>query len=166
MKKIKLPITDKKILKSLKEGDFVYLSGCVYSARDATHKKLLEYIKSGKKLPLDIKNASFYYMGPSPARPGQVSGSAGPTTSRRMDSYTEPLLRHGLKVMIGKGERTEEVKKAIKKYGAVYFGTVGGAGAYLAKCIKKMECAAFPELGPEALYRLELEDFPAILISI
>ncbi|MDD5456832.1 MAG: FumA C-terminus/TtdB family hydratase beta subunit [Candidatus Margulisbacteria bacterium] len=166
MKKIKLPIIDKKVLKSLKPGDFVYLSGCVYTARDATHKKLLEYINAGKKLPLDLQNTSFYYMGPSPARPGQVCGSAGPTTSRRMDSYTRTLLEHGLKVMIGKGERTEQVKKAIKKHKAVYFGTIGGAGAYLSVCIKKMECAAFPELGPEALYKLELENLPAIVINI
>lgn len=157
---IKTPLSD---VEKLKAGDRVLISGVLYTARDAAHKKFIELINQGKDLPFDIKGQIIYYTGPTPARPGMVIGSAGPTTSSRMDSYTPQLLERGLKGMIGKGGRGKDVIEAIKKYKAVYFLAVGGAGALLSKTVKKVEIIAFPELGPEAVRRLEVEDFPAIV---
>lgn len=162
--KIKLttPLTD-KVLAELKAGDSVLISGTVYTARDAAHKRLAEAVNT--ELPFNIKNAIIYYVGPSPAKPGSVIGSAGPTTSCRMDVYSPVLIERGLKGMIGKGSRSKEVKEAIKKYKAVYFAAVGGAGALLSKCIKKCEVIAYEDLGPEAVHKLEVENFPAIVVN-
>ncbi len=162
--KITSPI-EPEVIKKLKVGARVLISGVVYTARDAAHKRLVQALESGDKLPLDIKGQTLYYTAPSPARPGQVIGSAGPTTSGRMDIYTPPLLAAGLRAMIGKGSRSPEVKEAIKKYKAVYFVTFGGAGALLAKSIKKAEIIAYPELAAEAIMRLEMGDFPAIVAN-
>jgi fumarate hydratase subunit beta len=161
---IKLPLTEKTI-KDLKAGDNVLLSGGLYVARDAAHRRLIETLARGEPLPFDIKGQTLYYMGPSPAPPGRVIGSAGPTTSARMDAYTPRLLAAGLKGMIGKGVRSPEVKEAIKKYQAVYFAAIGGAGALISKTIIKSEVVAYPELGPEAVLRLEVKDFPATVIN-
>jgi len=157
---IKAPLSD---VEKLKAGDKVLINGILYTARDAAHKRFIESINQGKNLPFDIKGQIIYYVGPTPARPGMVIGSAGPTTSSRMDSYTPQLLEMGLKGMVGKGSRGKEVIEAIKKYKAVYFLAVGGAGALLSKTVKKTDIIAFPELGPEAVRRLEVEDFPAIV---
>lgn len=157
---VKTPLSD---VEKLKVGDKVLISGILYTARDAAHKKFIELINQGKDLPFDIKGQIIYYTGPTPARPGMIIGSCGPTTSSRMDSYTPQLLERGLKGMIGKGSRGKEVIDAIKRYKAVYFLAVGGAGALLSKTVKKVEIIAFPELGPEAVRRLEVEDFPAIV---
>jgi fumarate hydratase subunit beta len=163
-KKILLPLTEKTIA-DLKAGDNVLLSGVLYVARDAAHHKMIEALDRGESLPFNIKGQTIYYMGPSPAPPGKVIGSAGPTTSARMDAYTPRLLTAGLKGMIGKGVRSAEVKVAIKKYRAVYFATVGGAGALISKTIVKSEVVAYPELGPEAILRLEVKDFPVTVIN-
>lgn len=162
MKKIKLPLT-KEIIKKLKPGEWVLLNGPVLTARDAAHKKLVDAIKSGKKLPFSIKGETIYYTGPTPARKGEVIGSCGPTTSSRMDPFTLILLKHGLLGMIGKGERSEEVMAAIKKHGAVYFVTIGGAGAYLSEKVMASKVIAYKELGTEAVRRLIVKDFPAIV---
>ena len=164
--KIKLtaPLTDEAISK-LKAGDSVLINGIIYSARDAAHKCLVEMLQQKKTLPFDLSGAVVYYVGPSPEKPGQVIGSCGPTTSYRMDSYSPLLMEHGLKGMIGKGKRSKEVIEAMKKYKAVYLAATGGAGALLSKCIKKSEIIAFEELGPEAVRRLEVENFPAIVIN-
>jgi fumarate hydratase subunit beta len=151
--------------KKLNAGDSISLSGVIYTARDAAHKRMFEALKSGQPLPFDIKGQTIYYMGPTPARPGQVIGSCGPTTSGRMDAFTPALLAAGLGAMIGKGERSAEVKEAIKKHKAVYFVTYGGAGALLAKTVRKAEVVAYPELGAEAIMRLEMEDFPVIVAN-
>lgn len=161
MKKITTPITD-KTLSELKAGDSVLISGTIYTARDAAHKKL---VSSLKKLPFEIKGAIIYYVGPSPAKPGTPIGSAGPTSSYRMDAYSPVLIEKGLKGMIGKGNRSKEVIDAIKKYKAVYFAAVGGAGALLSKCIKKAEVIAYDDLGPEAVRKLEVENFPVVVIN-
>ncbi|RJO62683.1 MAG: Fe-S-containing hydro-lyase [Dehalococcoidia bacterium] len=161
---IETPIGD-NMRKKLCAGDSISLSGVIYTARDAAHKRLVEALKSGQPLPFDIKGQTIYYMGPTPARPGQVIGSCGPTTSGRMDAFTPALLAAGLGAMIGKGERSAEVKEAIKKQRAVYFVTYGGAGALLAKTVRKAEVVAYPELGAEAVMRLEVEDFPVIVAS-
>jgi len=161
---IETPIED-KFRKKLCAGDSISLSGVIYTARDAAHKSLVEALKSGQSLPFDIKGQTIYYMGPTPARPGQVIGSCGPTTSGRMDAFTPALLAAGLGAMIGKGERSAEVKEAIKKQRAVYFVTYGGAGALLAKTVRKAEMVAYPELGAEAIMRLEVEDFPVIVAN-
>jgi fumarate hydratase subunit beta len=158
------PIDD-KLRKKLCAGDCISLSGVIYTARDAAHKKLAETLKNGQPLPFDIVGQTIYYMGPTPARPGQVIGSCGPTTSGRMDTFTPVLLSAGLKAMIGKGERSADVKEAIKKQRAVYFVTYGGAGALLAKRVRKAEVVAYPELGAEAIMRLEVEDFPVIVAN-
>lgn len=150
-------------LKCLKAGDIVRLSGSIFSARDAAHKKLAETISRGLRLPVDIKNQAIFYLGPSPAPPGKPCGSIGPTTSARMDDMTEPLLKAGLKAAIGKGKRSEGAKKLFRQYGAVYFVAVGGVAAYLSKKVKKIEVVAYPDLGPEAIYRLEVKDFPLIV---
>ena len=163
-KKIKLPLTD-EILKDLKAGDNVLLTGVIYVARDAAHKRLIESLEQGEPLPLDIRGQTVYFMGPSPAKPGQVIGAAGPTTSGRMDSYSPRLIAEGLKGMIGKGMRSQAVKDAMKNYKAVYLAAIGGAGALISKSIKKSEVIAYEELGAEAIRRLEVEDFPATVIN-
>jgi fumarate hydratase subunit beta len=163
-KKVKLPLTD-ETLKDLKAGDNILLTGVMYVARDAAHKRMIEALDQGKPLPFDIKGQTVYYMGPSPARPGQVIGSAGPTTSGRMDSYSPRLIAAGLKGMVGKGMRSAAVKEAMKKYKAVYLAAIGGAGALISKSIKKSEVIAYGELGAEAVLRMEVEDFPAIVIN-
>ena len=163
-KKITLPLTD-ETLEDLKAGDSVLLTGIIYVARDTAHKRMVEALDKGKPLPFDIRGQTIYYMGPSPARPGHVIGSAGPTTSGRMDSYTPRLISEGLKGMIGKGMRSQAAKDAMTEYRAAYFATIGGAGALISKSIKKAETVAYDELGPEAVFRIEVEDFPATVIN-
>lgn len=163
-KQISLPLTE-KTLESLKSGDNLLLSGVLYVARDAAHRRMIEALDRGEALPFDIKWQTLYYMGPSPAPPGRVIGAAGPTTSARMDAATPRLLAAGLKGMIGKGVRSPAVKDALKKYKAVYLAAVGGAGALISKTIIKSEVVAYPELGPEAILRLEVKDFPATVIN-
>ncbi len=162
-KKITTPLTIEKT-RDLRCGDNVLISGVIYTGRDAAHKRLCELLAEGKELPVDVTDAIIYYVGPAPAQPGQVIGSAGPTTSYRMDAYAPALLDIGLKGMIGKGKRSPEVVESMKKNGAVYFGAIGGAGALLAKCIKKAEVVAYEDLGAEAIRRLEVEDLPAVVI--
>ena len=162
--KIKLPLTD-KVIAELKAGDNVLLSGVIYVARDAAHKRIVEALDKGQSLPFDIKGQTIYYMGPAPASPGNVIGSAGPTTSYRMDSFSPRLMAVGLKGMIGKGQRTQPVLDAIKKYKAVYFAATGGAGALISKSIKKADVIAYEELGAEAVRKLEVEDFPVTVIN-
>jgi len=164
IKEVKLPLTGEAI-EDLHAGDNVLLSGILYVARDAAHKRLLEALDKGQPLPFEIAGQTLYYMGPSPARPGQVIGAAGPTTSGRMDIYTPRLLEAGLKGMIGKGNRSKAVKEAIIKYKAVYFAAIGGAGALISKSIRKSEIIAYPELGAEALLKLEVDHFPATVIN-
>ena len=151
-------------VRALKAGDSCLISGVIYTARDAAHKRLCELAAEGKELPLDVKDAVIYFVGPTPAKPGQAIGSAGPTTSYRMDAYSPTLIGLGLTGMIGKGKRGPEVVEAMKKHGAVYFGAIGGCGALLSKCIKKAEVIAYEDLGAEAIRRLEVEDFPAVVI--
>lgn len=164
IKKIKTPL-DEETLKNLNAGDFVEISGVVYGARDAAHRKFKEIIESGGALPFDIKGAVIYYVGPTPAKPGSVIGAAGPTTASRMDSITPMLLERGLKGSIGKGGRSEYIIYALKKYRAVYFAAIGGSGALLSKKIKSSKIIAFEELGTEALYEFYFEDFPAVVIN-
>ena len=159
MKKLNLPLSDEERM-SLKAGEAVLLSGEIYTARDAAHKKIHELIETGGQLPFDLNDAVIYYVGPTPAKEGQAIGSAGPTTSSRMDPYTPELIHHGLRYMIGKGRRSEEVKEAIRQYDAIYFVTVGGAGALLSHCIKKRRMVAFEDLLAEAVTELYVEDFP------
>lgn len=163
-KKVKLPLTD-ETMKDLRAGDDVLLTGVIYVARDAAHKRLVETLDQKKPLPFDIKGQTVYYMGPSPARPGQPIGSAGPTTSGRMDAYSPRLIAEGLKGMIGKGMRSQAVKDAIKKYKAIYFAAIGGAGAIISKSITKAEVIAYEELGAEAIRRLEVKDFPVTVVN-
>ena len=160
---IKAPL-DREEVKTLEAGDYVYITGTIYTARDAAHKRMSEALENGKKLPIELKNNIIYYMGPSPAREGRVIGSAGPTTASRMDKYAPNLLDLGLKAMIGKGKRSKEVIEAIKKNSCVYFAAVGGAGAILSKCIKKSEVVAYDDLGTEAIRKLYVEDFPVIVV--
>ena len=155
---------DKETADSLKAGDYVYITGTIYTARDAAHKRMYEALAEGKDLPLEMENTVIYYMGPSPAREGRPIGSAGPTTASRMDKYAPSLLDLGLRGMIGKGKRTEEVKDAIVRNHAVYFAAVGGAGALLSKCIKTSEVIAYDDLGTEAIRKLEVENFPVIVV--
>lgn len=162
-KHITAPIT-KEVAKTLKSGDYVYITGVIYTARDAAHKRMSETLAEGKELPFDIKNQLIYYMGPSPAREGRPIGSAGPTTASRMDKYAPTLLDLGLGGMIGKGKRTQAVQDAIGRNDAVYFAAVGGAGALLSKCIKKAEVIAYDDLGTEAIRRLEVENLPVIVV--
>ena len=150
--------------KTLKAGDSCLLSGTIYTARDAAHKRLCQLVAEGKDLPFDIRDAVIYFVGPTPAKPGQVMGSAGPTTSYRMDAYSPTLIALGQTGMIGKGKRGDEVIEAMKAHGCVYFGAIGGCGALLSKCIQKAEVVAYPDLGPEAVYRLEIKDFPAVVV--
>ena len=161
---IRAPLTNEAILK-LRAGDQVTISGIIYTGRDAAHKRLVDALDRGESLPFDIKGHIIYYVGPTPAKPGRVIGSAGPTTSGRMDVYTPRLLAAGLKGMIGKGARSQAVKDALKKYKAVYLGAIGGAGALIAKSIVKVEPVAYEDLGPEAIVRLEVRDFPATVIN-
>ena len=161
--KIHTPLTREKV-KELKAGDSCLLSGTIYTARDAAHKRLKELIDNDKPLPIDIKNSIIYFVGPTPAKDGQVIGSAGPTTSYRMDNYSPDLIRLGQTGMIGKGKRNDAVINAMKTYGAVYFGAIGGCGALLSKCIKKCEVIAYPDLGAEAIHKLEVEDFPVVVV--
>ena len=150
--------------RSLKAGDSVLLSGVIYTARDAAHKRLCELAAQGKELPLDVKDSVIYFVGPTPAKPGEIIGSAGPTTAYRMDAYSPTLIRLGLTGMIGKGKRSPEVVAAMKTCGAVYFGAIGGCGALLSRCIKKAEIIAYEDLGAEAIRRLEVENFPVVVI--
>lgn len=152
-------------LKKLKSGDTVEITGVIYTARDAAHARLVKLIEEGKELPMELEGQVIYYVGPTPAKEGQVIGSAGPTTSYRMDSYAPQLIEKGLKGMIGKGSRSKEVKDAILEHKSVYFAAVGGAAALIAKSIKKSEIIAYEDLGAEAIRRLEVEDFPAIVIN-
>ncbi len=160
---INLPFT-KEDLESIKTGDILYLNGTVYSARDAAHKRLCEQIEGGGEIPLDLKDAVIYYLGPTPARPGQVIGSAGPTTAGRMDKYTPTLLDLGMKGMIGKGRRSEDVRLSIIKNKAIYMGATGGAGALLSKCIVESETIAYDDLGTEAIRRMVVKDFPVTVL--
>ena len=159
---------DKKQVEELHAGDYVYISGVIYSARDAAHKRmydtLIENENDASKLPIQLDGNVIYYLGPTPAREGQVIGSAGPTTSSRMDKYTPTMLDQGLKGMIGKGKRSSEVIESIKQNGAVYFAAVGGAGALLSKCIKEAEVIAYDDLGTEAIRKLRVENFPVIVV--
>jgi len=160
---IALPISDEDAL-SLRAGDYVYLTGVIYTARDAAHKRMYETLDRGEELPVDIKGQTVYYLGPTPARPGHVIGSAGPTTASRMDKYAPRLLDLGLKGMVGKGKRTKEVIDACVRNGAVYFAAVGGAGALLSKCIKEAEVVAYDDLGTEAIRKLRVENLPVIVV--
>jgi fumarate hydratase subunit beta len=163
-KRITPPLND-EIVKGLRVGDKILLTGVIYTARDTAHHRLLELINKGAELPFDIKGQIVYYVGPTPPKPGQPIGSAGPTTSGRMDAYTPRLIERGLKGMIGKGMRSQAVRDAMVKDKAVYFGATGGAGAFLSKRIKKAEIIAFVDLGPEAIRRLEVVDFPVVVIN-
>ena len=162
-KHITTPITG-EVTKNLKSGDYVYITGTIYVARDAAHKRMIEALERGENLPIDIKDSTIYYMGPSPAREGRPIGSAGPTTATRMDKYAPTLLDLGEKAMIGKGKRSSEVIEPIKQNGAVYFAAVGGAGALLSKCIKEAEVIAYDDLGTEAIRKLRVENFPVIVV--
>jgi fumarate hydratase subunit beta len=154
-----------KIIEKLTAGTRVLISGVIYTARDAAHQRLIQALDKEERLPFDIKGQTLYYMGPSPAKPGQVIGSAGPTTSSRMDTYAPRLIAAGLRAMIGKGSRSPEVREAIKKYKAVYFVTIGGAGALLSKSIKQAEVIAYEDLGAEAILRVNVESFPTIVAN-
>ena len=160
---IHTPLTQEKV-KTLKAGDSCLISGVIYTARDAAHKRLCELIKDGKQLPLELKDSIIYFVGPTPAKDGQAIGSAGPTTSYRMDAYSPIMISKGQTGMIGKGKRGVEVIDAMKRHGAIYFGAIGGCGALLSKCIKKAEVIAYDDLGAEAIRRLEVENFPVIVI--
>ena len=162
MLELKSPVSEDAV-KSLRAGDTVKISGIIYTGRDAAHKRLCELLQKNEELPIDVRGASIYYVGPAPARPGRVIGSAGPTSSYRMDPYSEPLLQQGLKIMIGKGPRSEEFKGLLTKYGAVYMSAIGGAAAAISESIKKCELVGYEDLGAEAIYRLEVEDFYAIV---
>lgn len=161
---LELPLSKENIEK-LHIGDFVYLSGEMYVARDAAHKRIYELMLENKELPINLENACIYYMGPTPAREGRVIGSAGPTTATRMDKYAPSLLDAGLKIMIGKGKRSKEVKDAIVRNKSIYLAAIGGAGALLSKCIKKSEIIAYEDLGAEAIRKIQVEEFPAIVVG-
>ena len=161
---IKPPMTDEDVM-NLKIGDKVTITGTIYASRDAAHKRFIELLDQGKDLPVDLRGQIIYYVGPSPAKPGQAIGSAGPTTSSRMDAYAPKMLKYGLKGMIGKGTRSKDVLGAMKEHKGVYFIAVGGAAALLSKRIKKAEVAAYEDLGPEALRILEVEDFPVVVAN-
>jgi len=162
--KLNTPLSDEDVDK-LKIGDKVYLTGIIYTGRDAAHKRMIDLLDAGKSLPIDICGQVIYYVGPAPAKPGQPIGSAGPTTSYRMDAYAPKLMKLGMKGMIGKGNRSSEVIEAMKKHKVLYFGATGGAGALIAKSIKKAEVVAYEDLGPEAIMRLEVENFPVVVIN-
>ncbi len=162
--RLKTPLSGADV-ELLKVGDRILINGIIYTGRDAAHQRLFDLLKEGRDLPMDIKGQIIYYVGPTPAKPGQVFGSAGPTTSYRMDAYAPLLIERGLKGMIGKGMRSDAVKEAMRKHKAVYFAATGGAGALLAKRIKKAEIVAYEDLGPEAIRRLEVEDLPVIVVN-
>ena len=163
-RKLTLPLDEETAL-SLRAGDFVYLTGEMYVARDAAHKRLFELHQKGEALPIEMKDATIYYMGPSPARPGRVIGSAGPTTASRMDKYAPSFLDAGVRIMVGKGKRTNEVREAMERNHAVYLAAIGGAGALLSKCILSSEIICYEDLGAEAIRRITVEDFPAIVVG-
>lgn len=163
IKRITTPFTKEDAL-ALKAGDQVLLSGIIYTGRDAAHKRLVQLIQDKKDLPFDVDNQIIYYVGPTPAKPGSVFGSGGPTTSGRMDAYAPTMLSLGLRGMIGKGYRQQAVKDAMKEHAGVYFGAIGGAGAYIGRCVQSCEVIAFDDLGPEAIRRLEVKDFPLTVI--
>lgn len=163
--KITVPFSDEVDITTLKAGDRVLISGTIYTARDAAHKRMAQILETGGQLPFNIKNQVIYYVGPTPAKPGQVIGSAGPTTSGRVDKYTPALLDLGLKGMIGKGYRSQAVVDAIVKNKAVYFGAIGGSGALLAKAIKQVDIIAYEDLGTEAIRKMIIENFPAVVIN-
>ena len=160
---VKVPLS-RQDARQLRAGDNCLLTGVIYTARDAAHKRLCELVEAGKDLPMDMKDAVIYFVGPTPAKPGEVIGSAGPTTSYRMDAYSPMVIAEGQTGMIGKGMRSAEVIDAMKQHGAVYFGAIGGCGALLSRCIKKSEVIAYDDLGAEAIRRLEVEDFPVIVV--
>lgn len=162
-KRISTPLTEEKV-KELKAGDMILLSGVIYTGRDAAHKRLAELLEKGEQLPIDVTDSIIYYVGPTPAKEGQPIGSAGPTTSYRMDDYTPALLEQGLRGMIGKGLRNEKVVESMKKNKAVYFGAIGGAAALIGKCVKKAEVVTYEDLGAEAIRRLEIEDMPVVVV--
>jgi len=164
IKKITTPLSDAAV-KDLKAGDSVLITGIIYTGRDQAHKRLVDNLKAGKPLPVDLRGQIIYYVGPAPAKPGYAIGPAGPTTSERMDPYTPALLEYGMKGMIGKGNRTPDVIAALKKYCGVYFAAVGGAAALIAKRIKKCDVVAYPDLGPEAVMKLQVEDFPVVVVN-
>ena len=161
-KKLQLPLKE-EVIKSLRAGDILELSGVIYTGRDAAHKRLVELLDNNQPLPIDVKGGGIYYVGPTPAKPGRAIGSAGPTSSYRMDPYAEPLLKEGLKVMIGKGPRSDEYKDLLVKYNAVYLSAIGGAAASISESIKKCDLVCYEDLGAEAIYRLEVEDFFSIV---
>ncbi len=162
--KITLPLDEEKVL-SLRCGDKVFLTGIIYTARDSAHKRLVEGLKNNETSPFPLEGSVIYYVGPTPAPPGRPIGSAGPTSSYRMDVYAPFLYSRGVKATIGKGKRSKEVKEALKRYKCVYLGATGGVGALLSLCIKKAKVLAYEDLGPEAIYELEVEDFPTIVIT-
>jgi len=162
--RIVTPVTD-EMIGQMRAGDRVFITGYLYTGRDSAHKKLIELVSQGKELPIDVKGQFIYYVGPTPARPGKPIGSAGPTTSYRMDSFAPTLHALGLKGTIGKGSRSEEVKQALKQHKAVYLAAVGGAGALISKSIEASEVIAYPELGPEAIRKVKVKDFPCIVIN-
>lgn len=163
VKKLTLPLT-KEAVQTLKAGDEVLLSGILYTARDAAHRRLCEYIEQGKELPFQLENQTIYYVGPTPARPGRAVGSAGPTSSYRMDTYCIPLFQKGLRCMIGKGKRSHAIREAMQEYGVVYLGVIGGAAALISKSIKESKVIAFDDLGAEAIHEYRVEDFPAFVL--
>ena len=162
VKKLHLPLTEEQI-NNLRAGDKVELTGVIYTGRDAAHKRLCELLANNQTLPIDVKGAAIYYVGPTPAKPGRAIGSAGPTSSYRMDAYSEPLMQQGLKIMIGKGPRSEEYKEMLKKYNAVYISAIGGAAAAISESIVKCDMVCYEDLGAEAIYRLEIKDFFGIV---
>jgi fumarate hydratase subunit beta len=162
--RITTPVSD-EVIEKFRAGDRVFITGSLYTGRDSAHKKLIDLVNEGKELPIEVKGQFIYYVGPTPARPGNPIGSAGPTTSYRMDSYAPTLHKLGLKGTIGKGARNQEVKDSLKEYKAVYLAAVGGAGALISKSIVHAEVIAYPELGPEAIRRVEVKDFPCIVIN-
>ncbi|MDH5299403.1 MAG: FumA C-terminus/TtdB family hydratase beta subunit [Desulfobulbaceae bacterium] len=164
LQEVAVPFAE-EVLQTLVAGDLISLAGTIYTGRDQTHRRLCELLEAGQPLPVDLAGQLLYYVGPSPARPGRVIGAAGPTTSYRMDPYTPRLLALGLKATLGKGARSMAVRQAMRKRGAVYLATIGGAGALLSKCVKSCELVAFPDAGPEALFRMEVEGFPAVVIN-
>ena len=163
IKKLTLPLNNEQI-KDLRAGDIVELTGVIYTGRDAAHKRLVELLDNNKPLPIDVKGGAIYYVGPTPAKPGRAIGSAGPTSSYRMDPYAEPLLKEGLKLMIGKGPRSEEYKKQLVQYNAVYLSAIGGAAASISESIKKCDLVCYEDLGAEALRKLYVEDMPLVVI--
>jgi len=163
MKRLVVPIHNKKALEDLHRGEFIYISGFLYTARDKAHQRLVDLIRKKKPVPVDLKGQFLYYTGPTPSPPGKISGAIGPTTSSRMDAFTPELLALGLAGTIGKGKRSDKVIAAIKKYKAVYLVTIGGAAAYLSQKVKSLSKIAYPDLGPEGIFKIEVEDFPAIV---